>query len=199
MTAASARMPILLVGALAMLLIVSACSGALAPLSPTASPTPTPTLTPTPTPRTTTGQTENSKPDSSAGLKIGAPYTLVANALNRGLRATFSFDIGAQHVEASMNGREIRKDGVTVGVALVLQFTGIPMSSALFEASAKGGARNAGGTLSYTKVLGQRVAIITTKQATAEMYALGDQMIMVGGNKPADSRTYITSIIKANQ
>ena len=98
-----------------------------------------------------------------------------------------------------MDGREIRKGAATVGVALVLHFTGVPMSSALFEASAQGGARNAGGTLSYTEILGERVAIITTKQATAQMYALGDLMIMVGGNTPADSKALVTSIIKANK
>jgi hypothetical protein len=204
MNALSARTPRPLAGALMTLLIVTACSsGAIATPTPTISPMATPSATPTPTLRPTLRPTltpgPSRKPDASAGLKIGAPYALVANPLNQGLSATFSFDIAGQHVEASMNGREIRKGGAMVGVALVLQFTGIPMSTALFESSAQGGARNAGGTLSYTKILGTRVAVITTKQATVEMYALGDVMVMVGGDKPADSRTLMTSIIKANQ
>src|ERR1700704_3940113 len=135
MTASPARTARLLGGALAALLIVSACSSAgIASLSPTTAPTAAPT--PTPTPHPTTRPTPSLRPDTSVGLKIGAPYTLVANPLNQGLRATFSFDIGGKHVEASMDGREIRKGAATVGVALVLHFTGVPMSSALFEASA---------------------------------------------------------------
>jgi hypothetical protein len=80
----------------------------------------------------------------------------------------------------------------------VLKFGGVKMSNSLFEASAKGGARNAGGRLSYSTVLGHRVAIITTSTTSVWMYLVRGTIVMVGGVKASDTKPLITSIIKAN-
>jgi hypothetical protein len=152
-------------------------------------PSPTPAQTPTPVVSAKTG---------IAALKIGAPYKLVANAANAALKNSFSFDVAGTHISATMDGREIRKSSVLVGFAFVLEFTGIPMSRQVFDAAAKGGATNAGGTLSFTTISGKRVALIKTPQALVGMYVLHAGIVMVVGVTPDKTKTLLTSVIKAN-
>jgi hypothetical protein len=190
------------------LLVAGACSAApagapaslawmatAAPTAVRATAVPTPVPTPKPTPKVTP---EPKAGDLASDLRIGAPYKLVANSANASLTATFSVDVGGQHITATMNGREIRRSGTTVGAALVLKFSGISMSNSLFEASAEGGARNAGGKLSYSTVLGHRVAIITTPSTSVWLYLLHGTIVMVGGVNGSDTKPLMTSVIKAN-
>jgi hypothetical protein len=201
-------------GCLAVFVTLAGCSAAAAPdaanppaslawmatAAPTAArpATPSPVPTPTPTPSATPTAEPDPVEDAGWDVQIGAPYKLVENAANSALKASFSVDVGGQHVEAAMTGREIRRSGAMVGAALKIEFTGITMTRQVFEASAKGGATSSGGRLSYTTILGKRVALITTSQTTVGMYVLHGFIVMVAGVKAGDTKTLLTSVIKAN-
>jgi hypothetical protein len=209
-------MPRFLPVALAALLIVSACSSVageaaipmdtVSPPDIVAAPTarPTPRATPRPTPKPSLkpspkpAPAATPTPEGAATLKIGAPYRLVANPANQALHGSVSIDLSGAHIVETLSGREIRNGATLVGYALVLDFNGIKMSRELFEAAARGGANNSGGKLSYTTILGRRVAVIISGKVTVDLYALHDSIVMVFGVKAADTKPLLTSVIKAN-
>jgi hypothetical protein len=121
------------------------------PSSPPSAP-PSPTLAP-------------AAANAIAKLKIGAPYALVANPANAALSASFRMQVGSINVTETMTGREIHQGDKTVGLAYVLEFTGITMSDKVFEGGTRGAAGTTGGKLTYGKVLGHNVAYIVTKPA----------------------------------
>ena len=189
--------------------VAAACGGSaaaptaastIAPTStplPTARPTPRPT--PTPSPRPSLASPTPAATDAATSLRIAAPYTLTANASNQQMSGSMSFNIGSAHLTETISGREIRASGKLVGMALVLRIAGVPMSDALFEGGAKGAANQTGGKLSYTTVLGTRVALVSAPSVTAALYRLHDDIVMVIGVKAADTKTLLEAVIKANK
>jgi hypothetical protein len=209
-TAARSRLAVSLLGAI---LLVGACSaGVPATTEPTPAPAATPRITfpprPTPLPTATPAPTPTPDPeptpvanstDLASSLKIGKPYRLVDNAANKALTGSFKLDMGGQHIEAAMNGREVWSGSSLVGAAIVMRFTGYPVTSAMFEGAARGGASNVNGKVSYATVLGTRVAYITSTQATAGMFVLHGAIVMVAGTTSATTKTLLASVIKANK
>jgi hypothetical protein len=191
-------MPRLLAAALVALLIVAACgSGPSTTATPTASPAaaidstaPLPSVASNP-----------SASDAAAAVLIGTPYLLVDNPRNKVLTESFAFrfDVAGQHVESTMSGREIRQDSTLVGLVLVMNFGGLKMTKDVFDAAANAAATNSGGKVTFTTILGKRVAFVTTKDSTFGMYGLGDAIVMVGGPTGTDARTLLTSVITANK
>jgi hypothetical protein len=168
----------------------------IATVAPTPTPTPKPSPSPTPTPKPSASQETATRAVDK--LKIGSPYTLFYNPANQALGATFNIQIGTVNVSETMSGLEIRQRAKLVGLLYVLEMDGIPMSNAVFEGGARGAAANAGGTLTYAKVLGKRVAYIVTKQASFAMFLRGDVIVMVGAQTLPLTKTLLTSVIKAN-
>jgi hypothetical protein len=210
MVSVNARSPRLLAGGMVALMIVAACgSGGTAVASPTEVPTPAPTArpfvpatprpTPTPTPRPKATPTPAPAAEAIATLKIGRPYTLVANPANPALKGSIAFDVSGVHLVETITGREIWEGSKPLGLALVLEFQGIKMSAAVFNGGAQGAANSTGGTLTFTTILGTRVGIVTAKAGTFGMYPLGDHIVMVAGTKSADTTPLLTSVIKANK
>jgi hypothetical protein len=157
--------------------------------SPTPSPSPSAVL-PTPTVAPT--------PGFIATLKIGSPYELVDNPANQSLRGSFNFQLGSVNATETLSGREIRQRTKLVGIVLVLSFDGIPMNNAAFEGGARGAAGTSGGTLTYAKVLGHRVAYIVAKTASYALYLDHDVIIMVAADKLPLVKTLLTALMKAN-
>jgi hypothetical protein len=195
--------------AAALLLIAVGCTGGTAvdsspstATAPYATPTPTriPTHSPAPSHSPSLPPSPTPAPPASAidALKIGSPYKLVFNPANTALSANFSFQMGSVNVTETMSGREIHQRGKAVGLAYVLEFTGIPMSDAVFEGGARGAAANTNGKLTYGKVLGHKVAYVVTKPASFAMYLHGDVIVMVGAETLSLTKTLLTSVIKAN-
>ena len=196
--------------------LVAACSGGQASVSqvpvasvaaapsraplphPTAVPTPAPTPRPTPAVQPTPKSAPTSQSDPAAALKIGSPYKLVANAANPALNTSIVITVGGTQVTETITGREIKNAGKLVGLALVLQIKGVPMTKAVFEAGAQTAANNAKGKLTYTTIGGQRVAIIAAPLATYAMFRLHGNIVMVAGIKATDTKPLVTSVIKAN-
>ncbi len=163
------------------------------PSIPTPSPVPSrpPSAPPAPTPVPAAAS-------AIAKLKIGAPYTLVFNPANAALSASFTVKVGSINVTETMSGREIHKGGTTVGLAYVLEFTGIQMSDKVFEGGARGAAGTTGGKLTYGTVLGHKVAYIVTKPASFAMYRAGEVIVMVGAETLSVTKTLLTSLLKSN-
>jgi hypothetical protein len=196
--------------AAALMLIAAGCTGGAADVSSpssetavrSATPTPTriPTRSPAPSHSPSLPPSPTPAPPASAidALKIGSPYKLVFNPANTALSANFSFQMGSVNVTETMSGREIHQRGKAVGLAYVLEFTGIPMSDAVFEGGARGAAANTNGKLTYGKVLGHKVAYVVTKPASFAMYLHGDVIVMVGAETLSLTKTLLTSVIKAN-
>ncbi|HEY8801026.1 MAG TPA: hypothetical protein VIM20_10550, partial [Candidatus Limnocylindrales bacterium] len=179
MIASNVRSPRLLAGALTVLLIVAGCTGsAAAPVSPSptaspnaaATPSPARSLSPSPVPSypTPTRAPASSTPalDAASGLKIGSPFRLVANPANSTLTASFSFNVATVHVEETMTGREVWQRNKLVGLAYIIEISGVQMSRTMFDRAAKGAANATQGNLTFTTILGNRVAFIATKAAS---------------------------------
>jgi hypothetical protein len=194
------------------LLVVAACAGASeGPASSTQGPTAVPTATarstprPTPVPtsrptaKPTASPSPTPEPEAAAAVRIGAPYELVANPANKELNATISISMGGRQITEIITGREIKRGGTTVGTLLVLEFTGVPMNQAAFEAGATGLAKRSGGKLTYATILGWRAAFVTSKAATFGLTLLHRNIVVVAGTRAADTRPLLTSVIKANK
>lgn len=159
---------------------------------PTFSPVPShsPSLPPSPTPAPTAGLIDT--------LKIGSPYVFVFNPANSALSANLSFQMGSINVTETMSGREIHQRGKIVGLAYVIEITGIPMNEAAFEGGARGAAANTGGKLTYSTVLGHKVAWVVAKAASFGIYLHDDVMVMVGAQTLTLTKTLLASVLKAN-
>jgi hypothetical protein len=216
MTSTLARSRRLLPTALAAVFAIAGCTGAAAPASQgpsqaaaTATSTPTPRTTPRPTPVPTAQPTPTARPtaappatgatDPASALKIAAPYKLRSNPANPSLSASFELTIAGVHVTETITGREITKAGKLVGMVLVLQIKGVPMSAQVFEAGAQGAARNVGGTVTYSTISGVKVAMIKAPAGTFGMVMLHKNILMVIGTKAADTKPLLTEVIKANK
>jgi hypothetical protein len=180
-----------------------ATPGPLATLDIPATPTPLPTQRPTPSPVATPSPSPVASPspepklasDLASELRIGLPYKLVANGRNGALKASFTFDYAGTHIEVVMNGREIWQGGELVGAALVMEMKGIDMNEDVFEAAAKNsGSRR----VTFSTILGERVAFAETAQTTVGMYVLKGRIVMVGGVEADESKALLTSVIQAN-
>ena len=169
------------------------------PPEPTASPTPTTVPTPTPTPEPTAKPTASptAAPDVAADLRIAGPYTLGPTGAS-GMQGKFSFSVAGKDISAVMSGREVLRGGKQAGFAFVEVIDGITMTSDVYTAAAKGGARNVGGKVSWTKIGGKRVALIKAPAGTMAMFQLGDSLVMAAGTSMPTTKAIITALIKAN-
>jgi hypothetical protein len=193
----------------AALLLIAGCTGGAADVSSPspsatvrpATPTPTriPTFSPVPSyPASPPIPTPAPPASAIETLKICSPYVLVFNPANTALSATFSFQMASVNVTETMSGREIHQRAKLVGLAYVIEFTGIPMNDAAFEGGARGAAANTGGKLTYSTVLGHKVAYVVTKSASFALYLHDDAIVMVGAQTLSLTKTLLTSVIKAN-
>ena len=80
----------------------------------------------------------------------------------------------------------------------MIQIRGIPVTAALFEPAVQGAARNVGGTVTYATVSGIRVGLIKATAGTIGMVMLHQNILMVIGKKPTDTKPLLTEVIKAN-
>jgi hypothetical protein len=198
------RPPRLGIGALAALLIVAGCgNGPVVSASPTPSVPTSPSATGSAAPSASIalGPTPVQTTGAVAAIEIGAPFVLSTNPLNKALTDSFSFafDVADRHIESKMTGREIRQDGALAGLVLVMTTDRLTMTRDVFNAAAHAAADSAAGKVSFKTILGEWAAIVTTKDATFGMYALNDEIVLVGGPIGTDAETLLTAVIKANK
>jgi hypothetical protein len=198
------RPPRLGIGALAALLIVAGCGNSpVVSASPTASVPTSPSATGSAAPSASValGPTPVQTTDAVAAIEIGAPFVLSTNPLNKALTDSFSFafDVADRHIESKMTGREIRQDGALAGLVLVMTTDRLTMTRDVFNAAAHAAADSAGGKVAFKTMNGEWVAIVGTKDATFGMYALHDEIVLVGGPIGTDAETLLTAVIKANK
>lgn len=210
MPTSAARPRRLPAAALAALLVLGGCTvgaepatqGPLATLDIPATPTPLPTQRPTPSPVATPSPTPVESPspepepesDLAADLRIDLPYKLAENRGNRALTASFTFDYAGTHVEVAMSGREIWLQGDLVGIALVMEMSGIEMNEEVFEAAANSGSSR----VTFSTIRGETVAFADNGQRTIGMYVLKGRIVMVSGEDADATKELLTSIITAN-
>ena len=199
----SSRSSRLIGGAIVAVLIVAGCmsdpvvtakpSTSVAPSQVIAGSAPPASVAIAPTPSPT--------PDPLTALQIGAPFVLSTNQVNRSLTQSmaFEFDVAGRHIRSTMTGREIRQNGALAGLALVMTFDRLTVTRDVFNAAAHGAADSSGGKVAFSTILGQWAAIVTSKDSTFGMYALHDEIVLVGGPTGTDVPTLLTAVIKANQ
>jgi hypothetical protein len=176
---------------------VAATPSPVATPSPTPSPTPVPTAAPTPTAQPSAEPSE--APDVALGIRIGAPYSLVADAQSAMYSGSLAFDIGGQHIVGWFSGRTIVRDGTQVGVLMAIQYDTLDVvTPQMLEGAARGSMATTGGKLTWTRIRGHKVGVITSGSATAAIYAKGPQIILVVGTRAKDTKPLMTSVIKAN-
>jgi hypothetical protein len=186
----------LLAGSLAAVMLVAACGAAVNPAaSPSAGADASPTKTATSSraasvpPAGSASASPSASPatDVATGIEIGDPYVLTGNPGSTALSGTFNVDVAGKRVEAIMNGREIRKDSTFVGLVLVMKFSGITITPEFFDLAAKQAGSNSDGKVTFSTILGNRVAFVTATSASYGLYARGDSILMVGGPTGTDA------------
>jgi hypothetical protein len=85
------------------------------------------------------------------------------------------------------------------GLVLVMTTDRLTMTRDVFNAAAHAAADSAGGKVAFKTMNGEWVAIVATKDATFGMYALHDEIVLVGGPIGTDAETLLTAVIKANK
>ena len=195
-------MPRAVVGVLVAFLMIAACgNGTVVTSSPSASPPPSQSITGSPPPSVALAPTPSPTPDPLTALQIGDPFVLSTSQLNKSLIQgfEFGFDVAGRHIQSAMSGREIRQGAALAGLALVMTFDRLTMTRDIFNAAAHGAADAAAGKVAFSTILGERVAIVTSKDSTFGMYALRDEIVLVGGPTGTDAVTLLTAVIKANK
>lgn len=171
----------------------------IATAKPTPLPTPTPTAIPTPTPEPTASPSPTPEPEAVANVKIGDPYSLVANPKNKELSGSITIEVSGLTITELISGREIMKGDTKAGTLLVLDLVGLPVNQAALEAGATGMANRSGGTLTWKTILGWQVAIITGPTATTALLRLHNNLVAVIGEKPSQTVPLVTSVVEANK
>ena len=134
-------------------------------------------------------------------LRGATAQVKLRNPVNTALTESFAFefDVADRHIKSTMSGREIRQGDALAGIALVMTFDHLTMTRDIFNAAAHGAADAGAGTVAFKTILGDWVAIVSTKDATFGMYALHDVIVLVGGPTGIDAETLLTAVIKANK
>ncbi|MEA2630257.1 MAG: hypothetical protein QOE66_476 [Chloroflexota bacterium] len=145
------------------LLIVACSPAASAAPSATETPAATPTSSPSPSPSPSPASSPSDTPSASAaavdpalGLKIAAPYELVAldPALEASFRQQFATSAGAFASLIGIGGREVTSSGLLAGYVFVIAFPAGVLTDASYQAMLGGIATGSQLTFTATTISG---------------------------------------------
>jgi hypothetical protein len=187
-------------------IVIAACS-------PTASTSPSATATTTPTAAATASPTASAAPsvapsaaatsaaaDPAQGLKISAPYTLIAldPALEASFRQQFAASVGSFGSLILLGGREAVKDGALAGYVLVIGFPSGIMSDATYQSMLDGMASSSDVAFATTTVSGTKVSSGATGAAGLAVYRAGDNVVITITPTVETLGAITTALVTAN-
>jgi len=159
--------------------------------SPAATPSPTtaPAATPSPSP------SASPSPDPAEFLLMPSPYTLVRDPNDTATNGTIDMSIGGKQVHATMQIAEVRRNGDAVGYVEVLGFGGMPITNAMFLNGVNGSAATTHGKVSWTKINGLKVAVVTAATLRAIEYQHGDVIVLAIASTSAGATSIATALM----
>ena len=188
--------------------VLAACSPAAsvapsATASPIAVPTAAPTVAATPvaSPVASAAASASAAPDPSVGLKIDAPYTLVA--LDPGLEAIFKdqFTKGAGTFGSliGVGGKTVTQDGKLVGYVFVIGFPAGMLSDVAYKAMVTGMQSSMGATFTTQTISGVDVSIGSSATANMAVFQNGDHVVLALAPAAAELPKVAKALIDANK
>jgi hypothetical protein len=190
-------------------LLIAACSPAVsvAP-SPTDTPTPTPTASPSPSPDPSPSPSPSSAPSASAaaadpalGLKIAAPYQMVAldPALLTSSRQGFAASGGAFASLIGIGGREVTSSGAPAGFVFVFAFPAGVLTDTAYQAMLAGTGTGSQMTFTTTTISGISFSSGTASASGRGWFRAGDHVVMVVTQTATTLTGIATALITANK
>lgn len=210
---ASRRVAVIAVTTLVAALTLAACGSSVPASSPAPStpavtappsvaPTLAPTVAPTVAPSIAPSVAVTGAPltgDPAAGLKIEAPYGMIA--LPSSLQTTFeqqmATGLGALGSSIKVGFRQVT-GGTGFSILMVIAFPTGSLTAANYQAALAGMAPSMGATLTTTTVGGVEISKGAMSSGAVAIFRIGDNMLMVIGQTEADTVPVATSLIKAN-
>jgi hypothetical protein len=199
---------IVAVAVLLLCIVLAACSptaspspSAIATTTPTASPTAVATPGPSAAPSVAPSPAASSAAaDPAQGLKISAPYTLIAldPALEASFRQQFAASVGSFGSLILLGGREAVKDGALAGYVLVIGFPSGIMSDAVYQQMLQGMTSSSNVTFVKTTVSGTEVSSGATGTAGLGVYRAGDNVVITITPTVANLGAITTALVTAN-
>lgn len=206
---ASRRVAVIAVTTLVAALTLAGCGSTApasnpAPSTPavTAPPSVAPTLVPTVVPSVAPSVAVTGAPptgDPAAGLKIEAPYGMIA--LPSSLQTTFeqqmATGLGALGSSIKVGFRQVT-GGTGSSILMVIAFPTGSLTAANYQAALARMAPSMGATFTTTTVGGVEISKGAMSSGAIAIFHVGDHMLMVIGQTEADSVAVATSLINAN-
>jgi hypothetical protein len=197
------RRALIAVAAVALAITLAGCSNS---ASPTASASPIQAATATPSPATSpslaaaASAAASKGPDAAAGLKIDAPYTFVdlPPAMQQAFEAQMASSLGAFGGIISFGFRQV-DGGTGQDYLMVLAFPSGMMNASAFQQMVGGLSGSMGATLQTTTVDGVDVASGPSSTGGVAFFHIGDHVLVVISQQPADSLPIAKALISANQ
>ena len=164
--------------------------------APTASPSPAAS----PSAAAPASAATSSGPDPAAGLKIDAPYTFVdlPPALQQAFESQMKSSLGAFGSSITFGFRQV-DGGTGQAFLMVLAFPTGTVSANAFEAMLSGISGSMGATLQKTTVDGVEVSSGPSTSGGVGIFHIGDHILIVIAQKPADSLPIAKALITANK
>jgi hypothetical protein len=190
------------------LLIVACSPAASAAPSATETPAATPTSSPSPSPSPSPASSPSDTPSASAaavdpalGLKIAAPYELVAldPALEASFRQQFATSAGAFASLIGIGGREVTSSGLLAGYVFVIAFPAGVLTDASYQAMLGGIATGSQLTFTATTISGVSFSSGTTTTSGLGAFRVGDHVVMVVAPTATTLTPIATALITANK
>jgi hypothetical protein len=196
-------LPLVFVG-----LLIAACSPAASgapstseapaatPTAPSPSPSPSPASSPSDAPSASAAAV-----DPALGLKIAAPYQLVAldPTLETSFRQTFAASAGAFASLIGIGGREVTSSGTPAGFVFVIAFPAGALTDASYQAMLGGIASGSQMTFTATTISGVSFSSGTTATSGLGAFRVGDHVVMVVTPTATTLTGIATALITANK
>jgi hypothetical protein len=197
-------LPLVFVG-----LLIAACSpaasgGPSTSDAPAATPTSAPSLSPSPSPASSSSDAPSASAaavDPALGLKVAAPYQLVAldPALETAFRQQFAASAGAFASLIGIGGREVTSSGALAGYVFVIAFPAGVLTDASYQAMLGGIATGSQTTFTATTISGVSFSSGTTATSGLGAFRVGDHVVMVVTPTATTLTGIATALITANK
>jgi hypothetical protein len=139
--------------------------------------------------------------DPAVGLKIDAPYSLVAlpGALQQQLETSMATSLGAFGQSIKVGFRQVSGGAGMISILMVISFPPGTLNATAYQAALSGMGGSMGATFTTTAVDGVDVSSGTMSTGGVAIFHDGDQMVMVIAPTPSDALPIATALVKANK
>jgi hypothetical protein len=124
-----------------------------------------------------------------------SPYQLTRDPSDPSTNGTFDMSLGGKSVHATMQIAKVSRNGESEGIVEVLAFDGMRITDAMFLNGVNGSAATTHGKITWTKINGQKVAVLATPTFHAIEYQRGDVIVFAGGATADIAKSIATALM----